>query len=79
MRTTVDSSPWRFGVGAVSAERLGPVGREPFALLGVEAVAEGMADDLVGHNSRVPRVGQAAQAFVTPAASYTFCTCRMMT
>jgi hypothetical protein len=31
----------------------------------VEAVAEGVADDLVGHHPGVPRLGQAEKAFVT--------------
>ncbi len=33
-------------------------------MLGVEAVAEGVADDFVGHHPGVPRLGQAAQALV---------------
>ena len=33
-------------------------------MLGVEAVAEGMADELVGHHPGVPRLGQTQQSFV---------------
>ena len=53
------------GVGGRSAERLGPVGGEPLAVLGVEAVAEGVADHLVGHHPGMPRLGQQEQALVT--------------
>ena len=53
------------GVGARSAESLGPVGGEPFAVPGVEAVAEGVTDDLVGQYTDVPRLGQAEQTLVT--------------
>jgi hypothetical protein len=52
------------GVGAWSAESLGPVGGQALAVAGVEAVAEGVADDLVGHHPGVPRLGQAEPALV---------------
>ena len=48
-----------------SPERLGPVGGEPFVVLGVEAVAEGVAHHLVGHHPGMPRLGQQEQALVT--------------
>ena len=47
-----------FGVDGRSAERFGPIGSEPLAVLGVKAVAEGVADDLVGHDPGMPRLGQ---------------------
>jgi hypothetical protein len=34
-------------------------------VFGVKAVAEGVADDLVGHDPRMPRLGQPEQALVT--------------
>ncbi len=52
------------GVGVRSAECLCPVGGEPFAVLGVEAVAEGVADYLVGYHPGVPCLGQAEQALL---------------
>src|SRR5262245_48874634 len=52
------------GVGVGSAECLGPVGRESLAVLGVEAVAEGVADDLVDHHPCVPGLGQPEEALV---------------
>jgi len=34
-------------------------------MLGMEAVAERMSDNLVGHDPAMPGVGQSAQTFVT--------------
>ena len=53
------------GVGVRSAQGFGPVGRESLAVLGMEAVAERVADDLVGHHPGVPCLGQANQPVVT--------------
>ena len=45
-------------------ERLCPVGGEPLDMLGVEAVAEGMSDHLVGHHPTMPGISKTAQAVV---------------
>src|SRR5690349_13959841 len=50
------------GVGGGAAEGLGPVRGEPLAVLRMEPVAERVADYLVRHHPRVPRLGQAEQA-----------------
>ena len=47
-----------------SAECFGPVGGEPFAVLGVEAVAERVAHYLVGHHPGMPRLGETQEALV---------------
>src|SRR4249920_3996293 len=47
-----------------SAQRLDPVGGQALRVLGVEAVAERLADDLVGHHPLVPGPGQAEQPLV---------------
>jgi hypothetical protein len=53
-----------FCVGVGSAERFGPIGGEPFAVLGVEAVAEGVAHYLVDHHPGMPRLGETQEAFL---------------
>jgi len=53
------------GVRAWSAECLCPVSGESLDMLGVETVAEGMADHVVGHHPTMPGVGKAAQSVVT--------------
>lgn len=55
----------QLGVRARTAERLSPVSGKSLHVLRMEAVAECMADDLIGHHSIVPRFGQAMQAFMT--------------
>jgi hypothetical protein len=45
------------GIRAGATERLRPISRESLHMLGVEAVAERMADHLVGHHSTMPRTG----------------------
>jgi hypothetical protein len=50
------------GIRGWSTERLSPVSCEPLDMLGVEAVAEGMGDHLVGHHATMPRVGKTAEA-----------------
>src|SRR5258708_35136641 len=52
------------GIRAGATECLGPVSGESLDMLGVEAVAEGMADHVVGHHPTMPGVGKAAQAVV---------------
>ncbi len=52
----------RIGVGRWSTERLRPVRGKPLGVLRVEAVAERVAHDLVGHHPGVPRAGQATHA-----------------
>src|SRR5216684_5465909 len=52
------------GIHAGATECLGPVSGESLDMLGVEAVAEGMADHVVGHHSTMPGIGKAAQAVV---------------
>ncbi len=47
-----------------AAERLSPVGSESLDMLGVEAVAERMADNLVGHYATMPSCGETLQAIV---------------
>ena len=56
----------RVGEGARPAERLGPVGGEALAVLGVETVAEGVADHVVCHHPGVPRPGKSQQALLAP-------------
>ena len=55
----------RVGIRGGAAECLGPVSGESLDMLGVEAVAEGMADHVVGHHPTMPGVGKAAQAVVS--------------
>src|SRR4029077_9217056 len=49
-------------LGAWLTECLGPVSGEPLDMLGVEAVAERMADNVVGHHPTMPGIGKTAQA-----------------
>ncbi len=49
------------GVRVGAAEGLGPVGGEPLDMLGMEAVAEGMRNDVVVHDATMPCVGEAAE------------------
>jgi hypothetical protein len=51
----------RAGIRAGATECLGPVSRESLDMLGVKAVAERMADHLVGQHTTMPSVGKAAQ------------------
>ena len=52
------------GIRAWTAERLSPVSGKPLHVLRMKAVAEGMADYIVGHYSTMPSLGQAMQALV---------------
>ena len=52
----------RAGIRAGATECLGPVSGEPLDMLGMEAVAERMADHVIGHHPAMPRVGKTAQA-----------------
>jgi len=52
------------GIRAGATECLGPVSAESLDMLGVEAVAEGMADHVVGHHPTMPGFGKTAQAVV---------------
>jgi hypothetical protein len=54
------------GIRGRAAECLSPVGGESLDMLGVEAVAEGMGDHVVGHHPTVPGVGKTAQAVDAP-------------
>lgn len=54
--------PIGIGVGRRPPEGLGPVCSESLAVLGMESVAEGVADYLVRHHPGVPRLGEAEQA-----------------
>lgn len=47
----------QLGVRARTAERLSPVSGKSLHVLRMEAVAERMADDLIGHHSIVPGLG----------------------
>src|SRR5581483_6257294 len=55
----------RIGIRGRATECLGPVSGESLDMLGMEAVAERMGDNLVGHHPTMPCVGKAAQAVVT--------------
>jgi hypothetical protein len=50
------------GIRAGATKCLGPVSGESLDMLGVEAVAEGMSDYVIGHHPTMPSVGKAAQA-----------------
>src|SRR6266566_1655513 len=50
------------GIHAGATECLGPVSGESLDMLGVEAVAERMADHVIGHHPTMPGVGKTAQA-----------------
>src|ERR1700674_2622866 len=52
------------GIRGGATECLGPVSGESLDMLGVEAVAERMADHVVGHHPTMPGTGKAAQAVV---------------
>lgn len=45
-----------------TTERFRPVGREPLGVLRMEPVAERVSDHLVGHDPRMPSVGQTQQS-----------------
>jgi hypothetical protein len=49
----------------MATQRLRPVGGEPLAVLGMEPVAQRMADHFVGHHPGVPCVGLAQQTVGT--------------
>ena len=53
------------GIRAGATECLGPVSGESLDMLGVEAVAERMADHVVGYHPTMPGAGKTAQAVVT--------------
>jgi hypothetical protein len=53
------------GVGGRAAERLGPVGRQPFGVVGRGSTVERVAHDMVGHHPLMPRFGQPPQALHT--------------
>jgi len=50
------------GIRAGATECLGPVSGESLDMLGVEAVAEHMADHVVGRHPTMPGAGKTAQA-----------------
>src|ERR1700674_4639190 len=52
------------GIRSGTTECLGPVSGESLDMLGVEAVAERMADHIVGHHPTMPGAGKTAQAVV---------------
>jgi hypothetical protein len=52
------------GIRGRATECLGPVSGESLDMLGVEAVAECMGDDVVAHHPTMPGVGKTAQAVV---------------
>ena len=56
----------RIGVRGRATEGLGPVRGESLLVLRMEAVAERVADHLVGHRPGVPRLGQAKQTIIAP-------------
>lgn len=50
------------GIDSGATKGFGPVRSESPDMVGMEAVAEGMADHFVGHDSTMPGVGETAQA-----------------
>ena len=52
------------GIRAGATECLGPVSSESLDMLGVEAVAERMADHVVGHHPTMPGAGKTLQSVV---------------
>src|SRR5258708_22382887 len=52
------------GIRAGATECLGPVCSESLDMLGVQAVAEGIADQFVRHHPTMPGLGKAAHAVV---------------
>ena len=53
------------GIRSRATERLGPVSGKSLNMLRVEAVAERMGDNLVGHHPTMPGLGKTPQAIVT--------------
>src|SRR5262249_46598349 len=54
------------GIGGGPSERLAPVGRQPLAMLRMKPMTERVAHHLVGHDPRMPRVGEAQQTLLAP-------------
>ena len=52
------------GIHRRATECLGPIGSESLGMLRVEAMAERMGHDIVGHDTLMPCVSKAAQAVV---------------
>ena len=52
------------GIRRWATECLSPVSSESLDMLGMEAVAERMGDDVVGHHPVMPGIGKAAQSLV---------------
>ena len=52
------------GVSPGTAERFGPVGGEPFYMLRMEAMTEGVAHHFVVHYPTMPGLGQATEAVI---------------
>ena len=52
------------GIRSRTTECFGPIRCESLDMLGVEAMAKRMGDDLVGHHPLMPSVSKATQAFV---------------
>ena len=55
------------GIRPGTAECFSPVGGKPLHMLRVEAVAEGVADYVVGHYPTMPGLGQATEAIIAPS------------
>jgi hypothetical protein len=65
--SAVDSDDGKFvtkstGIEVRAAERLSPVCRQPFHMLRVEAMAEGVGNHFIGQYPAMPRPGKTAQA-----------------
>ena len=54
----------RNGIRSRATEYLGPISGESLDMLGVEAMAERMGHDVVGHHPLMPGVSKTAQAVV---------------
>jgi hypothetical protein len=55
----------RIGIHSRTAERLSPVRGKPLDMIGSEAVAERMGDDLIGHHPAMPCLGKTPYSVVT--------------
>jgi hypothetical protein len=61
------------GTRAGATECLGPVSGESLDMLGMEAVAERMANHDIGHHPTMPGVGKTAQAVFATRCLKTVC------
>src|SRR5581483_9026232 len=67
------------GIRSGTAEGFGPISGESLDVLRVEAMAERMCDDVIGHHPFVPGFSQTAQPFVTSGSCEDTLHIQMMT